>query len=327
MDDDSDELQLGLLERSNDELSPAAPIEPPIKQLPVNIKDLNVGKSPNDIYESLLQMIKYHHDGLAAGEILHFSLRMIKYHHDGREIRHYYFLDRKNRFDVNHRFPSEHNDTLLMLCAKYGLPDLATEFIIMGADINARGDKNFTALHCAAMADQGSIAWKLLKTGAKLEAETSDGDTAFHFAAMNNCASVISVLRWYNVNVNAKNSQGLTPLHLALENGHERIVRRLLEIPELDISDWRQHISMSLKQCKIKEVAAIEKLLLNAEKNGWGFTLPLPPAATSVNSYSSLFHQYYNRPESPEIPAQKRKSENIMLYLRPKAAAQNLMLK
>lgn len=268
------------------------PAAPPIAGSPFHIQE-SIGEENdnyNTIYKVLLFLFKQH-DELAA------------------QFHLFYYLRNKNPFDVNHRFPSENNDTLLMICAKYGMSVLTERFIYMDADVHARSKNNFTALHHAAVANDGLIIIKLIRAGVNLTAETSDRNTAIHLAAMHNSTAALLILRWYknHINVNAKNKQGFTPLHVAIANGHEKAVKSLLEFPNIDISDWRPHIVTLLDQNKLQEATTIRKLLLEAEeaqKTDEPFILPPKPVPLSENA-----------PELVEMPPEKRKLQTSILRL------------
>lgn len=218
-----------------------------------------------------------------------------------------YHYRRAKNFDFNYRFPSEGNYTLLMLAAKYNFTDLTDYFLNFGADVRASGDENFTALHCAALWGNALLVRKLLRAGAEVDAITAQQDTPLHFAASRNVDFMIRLLFIYKAKVNAKNSQDQTPLYVAIANDRELAVKCLLELKGVEISDWQPWLLRSFYY-GYPNATAIERLFLNAEKNGWGFRLPIPVEKNNIIPPSSLPRQV----NKPPLPRRKSFQKQIL---------------
>jgi hypothetical protein len=76
-----------------------------------------------------------------------------------------YFSFVKEKFDINNK--DEDGNTLLILCAKNGLTDLASLLIENGADVNKQNNKGNTALHYAISLKHFTLADLLAKHNAK----------------------------------------------------------------------------------------------------------------------------------------------------------------
>lgn len=95
-----------------------------------------------------------------------------------------------------------------------------------GADVNALGARDLTALHWAVMGDRGEAALVLLDRGADPNARGQYDMTPLHWAAMLGRAALVPALVARGAKVGAKNLYGLTPLHEAAD---ERTVAALVE--------------------------------------------------------------------------------------------------
>jgi len=76
-----------------------------------------------------------------------------------------YFLFASEKFDINNK--DEDGNTLLILCAKNGLTNLASFLLENGADVNKQNDKGNTALHYAISLKHFALANLLAKHNAK----------------------------------------------------------------------------------------------------------------------------------------------------------------
>ena len=119
---------------------------------------------------------------------------------------------------------------LLLRAAYTNDPANAKRLIANGADVNAKGDKGFTALHFAASHNAAEVAKLLIDNGAAVNAK--DGvlhSTPLHFAALYNTAEVAKLLLENGAAVNAKNEGNDTPLHWAADSGSGKTAKLLIE--------------------------------------------------------------------------------------------------
>ena len=130
----------------------------------------------------------------------------------------------------------------------------AIRLIENGADVNAKGDKGYTALHTAAASNAVKVAELLIKKGADvnfkprvtqevlmlppdlaprgteptLETITVDGDTPLHWAAGGNAVDVADLLINEGADVNGRNDTGDTPLHFAAQSNSVDVAKLLI---------------------------------------------------------------------------------------------------
>ncbi len=95
------------------------------------------------------------------------------------------------------------------------LPEI-NRLIATGADVDAKGNDGWTALHYTGFHGQVEGARLLLEKGADINAKDNDGWTALHFAAYNNRIEAAQLLLEKGADINAKTDDGLTALDLAL---------------------------------------------------------------------------------------------------------------
>ena len=90
---------------------------------------------------------------------------------------------------------------------------------------------NFTPLHLAAFSGLLWLAAKLLDSGHEADVNISDitGRMPLHWAAKNGHEAVVRLLLEHKANVNTTDSMGWTALYWAIRNEHVAVVRLLLE--------------------------------------------------------------------------------------------------
>lgn len=93
-----------------------------------------------------------------------------------------------------------------------------------GADPGARGQFDLTPLHWAALTGRADLIRLLAKRGAKLEARDLWGRTPMHLAAGDKAVRALAEL---GADVNAQDGRGITPLHVAR---NEDVANALLEL-------------------------------------------------------------------------------------------------
>ncbi|KAF8473037.1 ankyrin repeat-containing domain protein [Russula ochroleuca] len=134
--------------------------------------------------------------------------------------------------------------TPLLSAAWYGDLELVGVLLLdYKVDVNARGFKNWTAIHYVSHGPFSHIpvtphygrqllpevARLLLEKVADVNARDDDSRTALHIAAQKGRVEVVRVLLEHGANADAEDNEGRTPLHLSAEDGRVEAMRVLLE--------------------------------------------------------------------------------------------------
>lgn len=95
-------------------------------------------------------------------------------------------------------------------------------------DINAKGDKGWTLLHHAALANKADIIAYALSKGAQINATANDKSTPLIVAAQVGAKQAVTLLTEKGAEVNARMTGGFTALHLAAQQGQTEVVKILI---------------------------------------------------------------------------------------------------
>ncbi len=99
-----------------------------------------------------------------------------------------------------------------------------------GADVRAKSQEGWTALHWAAQCGREDSAAYLLSRGLDVNARCADAfGTPLTMAAANGSLGVAKMLLAKGADVNARASDGTTPLHTAASHGETAMVKFLLD--------------------------------------------------------------------------------------------------
>jgi ankyrin repeat protein len=96
-----------------------------------------------------------------------------------------------------------------------------------GADVNAQGDRGWTALMYAVRAGDVELVSTLLDRGADVNAQTDNGETALVQAASRGDEAVVELLLDAGADVNATTEHGSSALYFAVRAGHEGVAELL----------------------------------------------------------------------------------------------------
>ena len=130
---------------------------------------------------------------------------------------------------------------LFLEAVESGNVDAVNKLIEEGLNINVSRDGT-TPLMLAASKGRLEIAEAIIQAGANVNARNDAGWTALHMAAFDQAQSdVIDLLMQSGVDIEARNKTGKTALQLAEEKGHRDIVRVMksnLQKLRVDAQDW-----------------------------------------------------------------------------------------
>ncbi|XP_046983923.1 protein maternal effect lethal 26-like [Schistocerca americana] len=118
----------------------------------------------------------------------------------------------------------------LIEAAEQGAVEQLRELLAAGADVRARGEYSWTALHLTARGGHVAAASCLVGAGAEVDARTSWGQrTPLHWAAEGGHAGAAAELLLAGADRGARDVHGRTPLDLARRGGNRELVDMLTQ--------------------------------------------------------------------------------------------------
>jgi len=116
------------------------------------------------------------------------------------------------------------NNQDLLEAAKFGDIQLAMRLLDkrkgdLRADVNAKGENNWTALHFACLTGNYDFVNLLFFNEASADAETTLKFTPLHVAAQKGHSEIVQLLINTGADINAKDLYNNSPLHYASQNG------------------------------------------------------------------------------------------------------------
>ncbi|MCJ1383902.1 hypothetical protein MMC17_007016 [Xylographa soralifera] len=162
--------------------------------------------------------------------------------------------------------------TPLFRATSSGREDIVQLLIEQGADIDARGPSELTALMLAVKDHHDSVTKVLLDRDAGTAATDESGWTALHQAAHNSGEIAASLLLEHGAAVNATCDFGQSPLHIATEQRNNAMIRLLVTKYsanlELQDSVSRTPLHLAIEDTRVGRSAVVTLLLeLGADIN------------------------------------------------------------
>jgi ankyrin repeat protein len=159
--------------------------------------------------------------------------------------------------------------TLLHLAILNNQDDVVRILIEMGADINIRSSKKFTALHFAARVDNVDIITLLLDKGMSVNVTNKWGQTPLHSAARSGSLRATKVLFRRGAAIDKTDRDGSTSLIYAARNLKMEVVRFLVE-NGADVNVSSRYEGSALYQATDKGQLELMQYLLDngADVNG-----------------------------------------------------------
>lgn len=102
-------------------------------------------------------------------------------------------------------------------------------FLSCGVSVDARDERDWTALMISSFNGNEKMALLLIRCGAKIQAQDRNGYTPLHWASFNGYLPVVQLLLEKGANIDADSQFGWTALMQAATRGHVPVVAKLLE--------------------------------------------------------------------------------------------------
>jgi len=141
-------------------------------------------------------------------------------------------------------------------------------------DVNARDDRECTALHYAVKISHLRLTKLLLDKGALVQAEDKHGWSVLHYAVRYGNLEVTQYLIEQGADIHAREKRGWNILHLAARNGQAEKARLLLEngidVHECQTSGWNSlHLAVRYGQPDTISTLLEYGINIDAENQGW----------------------------------------------------------
>ncbi|MDO4262933.1 MAG: ankyrin repeat domain-containing protein [Deinococcus sp.] len=131
---------------------------------------------------------------------------------------------------------NEKGDTLLMLAAYNGQPEVVRVLLEAGADAGRANDRGQTPLQAAAFKGDLDMVRLMLDLGVDVDSPGPDGRTALFLAAMFDRTEMLDLLLERGADLNARDAAGFGVLDAARQLGAEGTAARLAELIEAGTS-------------------------------------------------------------------------------------------
>ena len=138
--------------------------------------------------------------------------------------------DESNGRRMSTMHPEKPGAVPLYHAARLGFHDLAAHLIAGHPEhVNARGDREDTAMHAATKRGNIDIISLLLEHDGDVDSPDAFGSTSLYYASGRGRLSVGKCLLDHGADINARDMYGMTPLSGATYAGHVEVVQMLLE--------------------------------------------------------------------------------------------------
>ncbi|XP_048952698.1 ankyrin repeat domain-containing protein 26-like isoform X19 [Canis lupus dingo] len=146
--------------------------------------------------------------------------------------------------DLNKR--DRKNRTALHLACAIGSVDMVKILVLSQCQLNLRDGENRTALVKAVQCQEEACVDILLRKGADVNTKDFKDNTALHYAAYEGNISIARKLLLNKGDIEAKNKDGLTPLLVAVNEKKEKMVAFLLEEANINAVDYTNRSCLHL---------------------------------------------------------------------------------
>ncbi|XP_071112675.1 ankyrin-2-like [Haliotis cracherodii] len=166
---------------------------------------------------------------------------------------------------VTPRMHGDNKDKLIHIAAANGFTQIVELLLdTVCTPIDVKGGNDMTALMYSSYLGHTDLAVTLLKRGANPELLDEEGDNCLHLTCRGGSVDLAKSLIAETLDVNKRGEHGRTPLMYASYNGHEDIVKLLLEkgaLPNPDVSSIDQKDNCLHLACVKGEIRIVQILL------------------------------------------------------------------
>ena len=157
----------------------------------------------------------------------------------------------------------QHDQTPLHRAAAAGHAGVVTLLLDKGADVNAKNNRQCTALFFAARGPHQPMAAALLARGADPNVSGLSGYTPLHLAVLQGATDLVRTLLEHGANPSLKEKRlGRTPLHFAAHSALFEIVDLLIQADsDLDAKDHRDQTPLLVAMLRSENARIVKRLL------------------------------------------------------------------
>ncbi|XP_077597057.1 receptor-interacting serine/threonine-protein kinase 4 isoform X2 [Stigmatopora nigra] len=182
--------------------------------------------------------------------------------------------------------------TPLHLAAEKQLKPLAELLLARrSANVDAKDEDQYTALHWAAQNGDEAVARLLLDRGAAIDETDGQGRTPAHVACQHGQENVVRVLLSRGADVRVKGKDDWTALHFAAWQGHLGIVKLLVKQAGADVNgqtaDGRAPLHLAAQRGHYRVARILIELKADVHVTTWEFNTPLHVAAETGHTSTS----------------------------------------
>ena len=145
---------------------------------------------------------------------------------------YYYYVPKSMDTSKKHVNITTHRlETPLIIASQLGATRFASLIIMRGADLAARDERGYAALHYAVESTSVKMVRQLVECGANVNIQTSDGNTPMHLVVNSNNVEMCKELsRSRALDTSIVNNHNVDPLTLAVMSNQIRIMSLLLNV-------------------------------------------------------------------------------------------------
>lgn len=157
---------------------------------------------------------------------------------------------------------ADRGKTALMVAAAEGAVPFIKHLINLGADVDHRNHANGTALMYTAQYGRMEAARVLITHGAAVNLIGMKGWSALMIAVLKKHIRMVELLLTKGADVDVRDIHGWTPLMRAIEGGDAELIRRLLQVGDINVNAQSNTGTTALHVAAVLDRIEVVRLLL-----------------------------------------------------------------